>query len=322
MAYSEELLNKAKNIITDRRTKAESDAKARLDKAYALCPDLLDIDRHFPMIGSEIIKAFSDPSNAKITIQQLRAESEELNKARELCLKSVGLPADYTAPRYFCPECSDTGYLEYKMCDCMKKELVKLSAQSSGLGTLIGKQSFENFSLDYYLGSDRDIMTANLIIAKNYASDFSNASPSLLMMGDTGLGKTHLSTAIAEKVMEKGYNVLYETSENLISAFSYERFNRGYNDTAENKAEKLLECDMLIIDDFGTEVVNQFSLSVIYNILNTRTTKSLPTIISTNLTRAQIRERYADRIASRLFGEFTVLSFTGKDVRMQKLGRS
>lgn len=321
MSFIAESINEAKNIITERRMRAESEAHARLLKAYSLCPELKEIDSHFPKIGQAILEAFSsDPSKAEEKIALLRKDSEELNAAREECLKSAGLDKDYTSPKYSCEKCKDTGYLEFKMCDCMKRELVLLGYKNSGLGALLEKQSFDNFSLDYYEPSDRELMEANLVACKSYAENFDTDSASLLLMGSTGLGKTHLSTSIARAVIDKGYDVLYETSENLISAFSYERFNRGYGDNSESRTDRYYECDLLIIDDFGTEVANQFSVSCFYNLINTRTSKALPTIINTNLSAKTMLERYTDRVYSRLMGEFAVLQFgDGEDIRMKKL---
>lgn len=322
MPFDSESINEAKNIITERRLKAESDAHARLMKAYSLCPRLKEIDAIYPRIGQDIINAFaSDPQNAEKRIAELRAESERADKQRSICLASVGLPHDYTAPRYVCSKCNDTGYLEYKMCECMKKELVKLGYKNSGLGHLLSKQSFENFSLDCYRSPEaRELMDGNLRICKRYAETFGEGSPSLLLAGPTGLGKTHLSTAIASTVIGKGFDVLYETSENLISRFSYERFGRGYGDTGESRTDRAFECDLLIIDDFGTEVVNQFSSSCFYNLINTRMTKNLPTIINTNLSGKAILEKYSDRVYSRLVGEFNVIQFPegNADIRIYK----
>ena len=319
MGFSEENLTAVKNLITERRTKAESEAHQRLIEVYKKLPELKELDAHYPLIGQGIINAFSNPKTAAKTIEELHKESDALNEARAQYLESIGLPSDYTAPRYFCKKCKDTGYLEYRMCDCMKKELVKMSYKSSGLGSLLETQSFDNFSLDFYTGEDRLTMEMNVEIAKNFVEGFGKDTPSLLLMGGTGLGKTHLSTAIASAVIEKGHDVLYETSQNIISDFSFERFGRGFGDQSENKTARYFDCDLLIIDDFGTEETNQFSVACFYNLINTRQNKNLPTIINTNILSDAIAKRYTERIASRLFGEFTVLSFTGKDIRMQKL---
>ena len=321
MPFDSESINDAKNIITERRTKAESEAHLRLMNAYSLCPELKEIDSHYPKIGQAIIEAFAaDPKNAEKRIAELRKESEELDEARKACLASAGLPLDYTSPHYVCDKCKDTGYLEFKMCDCMKRELVRLGYKNSGLGALLEKQSFDNFSLNYYSGADKELMEGNYLACKGYAEKFGQDSPSLLLTGATGLGKTHLSTAIAKTVIDKGYDVLYEMSENLISKFSYERFGRGYGDQSESRTDRLFECDLLIIDDFGTEVTNQFSSSCFYNLINTRLSKGLPTIINTNLSGKAILERYSDRVYSRLVGEFNVIQFPSgnTDIRIYK----
>lgn len=318
MGFSLENLNAVKDILTNRLTSAEAGARSRLLEAYERLPELKELDAQFPKIGKEIIAVFGAP-DASARIEQLRRESEALRAARAEMLKSAGLPTDYTEPHYTCPKCKDSGYLEYSMCDCMKRELVLMGYKSSGLGALLEKQSFDNFSLDYYTGADRQTMELYLRTAKSYAESFNQSSPSLLLMGGTGLGKTHISTAIAATVIKNGNDVLYETAQNIISDFSYERFGKGYGDSSESRTQRYFDCDLLIIDDFGTEETNQFTVSCFYNLINTRHNTGKPMIINTNILHDAIGKRYTDRIASRLFGEFTVLVFPGRDIRMQKL---
>ena len=234
-------------------------------------------------------------------------------------LQRAGFAPDYLQPVYQCEKCKDTGYTEFKMCECMRKELIMLGYKSSGLGSLLGKQRFDNFSLDYYQGNDRLTMEHILDCCRNYAETFGKNSGSLLFMGKTGLGKTHLSTAIAASVIERGYDVVYETAQNLISTFSNERFHSYGNVDKSGGSSRYFDCDLLIIDDFGTEETNQFSVACFYNLINTRSNNARPIIINTNLVREEIKNRYTDRIASRLGGEFTVFPFTGSDIRAQKL---
>ena len=324
MSFSSENIAAAKAIIGDRKIKADAEATIRLKEVYKLCPELREIDSEFPRIGQELIGVFADlkdQAKAQKRIAELKAESEAMEKVRAELLAALGHPADYTRPHYFCEKCQDTGYTEFKMCECMRRELVMLGYKSSGLGALLGKQRFENFNLDYYQGEDRFTMEQNLEICQSYAKTFGKNNESLLFMGNTGLGKTHLSTSIAASVIERGFDVVYETSQNLISTFSFERFHSygNFDNRQSGGSSRYFECDLLIIDDFGTEETNQFSVACFYNLINTRSNNSLPIIINTNLTRSDIRNRYTDRIASRLFGEFAVLSFPGKDIRMQKL---
>ncbi len=323
MAYSEESFRKAKDIITERKTGAERNAEQRLREVHLKSPEIKEIDSAFPKIGQKIVEAVmlgrsKDETNA--IINDIKTESDALSRKRAEAMARLGYPEDYTSPKYFCEKCGDTGFVERDMCQCLKRELTRIGYESSGLGALLSKQSFDNFLLKYYDGDDRVIMEQNLSICKNYAEGFGEGSESLLLMGNTGLGKTHLSTSVAAAVIEKGFDVIYETSQNLISVFSAEQFGRPLpNTNVTRTSDSYFNCDLLIIDDFGTETVTQFTVSCFYNLINTRVNKGLPIIINTNLTQDEIKTKYSDRIASRLFGEFIVLAFPGKDIRMQKL---
>ncbi len=325
MAFSADNINKVKSLINRRRVTAESEARQRLAEVYEKLPELKEIDASFPNIGSEIVKTVAmelTESERTRRIDELRKKSEGLEEKRAQCLKSGGYSADYTAPRYACKKCSDMGYVGVKMCDCMRRECILCGYESSGLGVLLEKQSFDNFSLNYYEGDAKRTMEYNVSTLKKYVSDFDKSSPSLMFMGNTGLGKTHLSTAVARGIIDRGFDVQYVTSQNLIASFSRERFGHSYGDAySEVETAKFFSCELLVIDDFGTEECNQFSVSVFYNLINSRINLGKPIIVNTNLSEREIRTRYADRITSRLFGEFLLFAFPGRDIRMQNLGR-
>ena len=206
------------------------------------------------------------------------------------------------------------------MCGCMRQALIAEGIRSSGLGALYNRQSFENFSLRYYDTSaeDRERASYALERARAYAEGFGPESGNLLLMGPTGLGKTHLSTAIARTVIERGYDVVYETMQNVISDFEYDRFKSGYGET-EQRGERYLACELLILDDLGTEQTNSFVVSTLYHLLNTRLNHGRSTVINTNVGGEELRERYSDRVTSRLLGEYEILLFSGHDIRMQRL---
>ena len=203
----------------------------------------------------------------------------------------------------------------------MKEKLILAGYESSGIGHLIHTQSFDTFRTDMQTNpAIREDYQTLLTIGKEYCEGFDGkGAKNLLFLGGTGLGKTHLSTAIAKTVIENGFDVVYDTVSNILADFEEERFSRSYrSEEGESLTEKYLTCDLLIIDDLGTELTNQFTVSILYNLLNTRINRGLSTIISTNLPHEDIRKRYTDRIASRLFGNYRPLLFRGDDVR-QKL---
>jgi DNA replication protein DnaC len=249
-------------------------------------------------------------------------DNQDLQARREQYLLKAGYPADYDLPPFACQKCKDTGYDGQKMCTCLRAALSREGMKRSGVGKLFETQRFETFRLDYYRHDPRvyAIMQNYLEMCRRFADGFqAEQSGNLLLCGGTGLGKTHLSTSIAGVVVEKGFDVLYESAPNLLSAYEAERFGRG-SGALVSDTTRYLTCDLLIIDDLGAEMTNAFTVGIIYNLLNTRIVSGKSTIISTNLTPDELRSRYTDRVASRLFGEFTVMRFEGKDIRLQKIG--
>lgn len=285
-------------------------------------PEIAKIDRELSLVGLEIMEAAMRDNMAMLEAAKLRNLSL-MDKKRDL-LEAAGYPRDYTEIRYECALCGDTGAIDNKMCSCMRRKLVEAGIESSGMSDLIKAQSFENFSLEYYKQS-ADIFKRMSMVYKllvNYAESFdTKASGNIAMFGGTGLGKTHLSSAVARCVIERGYDVYYVGAQRMISDFEYNRFGNGSVANSDGDLEKYTECDLLIIDDLGTEVANQFTTSCLYNVINTRLNKKKQTIISTNLSQDEFRKRYWDRITSRVFGEYVILPFVGTDIRSQKIMR-
>ncbi len=326
MGYNRENYRRIKQEYDGKNLRAKDEAAARQRELHQKIPELRQIDAAMQDVGMKVFReALRGKEGLSQRIAALKAENAEMQKARAECLAYHGYPADYTEPHYECEACMDTGFLGTRICACMKKALVLAGFESSGIGELIKTQSFETFSTEYYREDAANFthMTNVLGYCRSYAADFASSgdkiSPNLLLCGHTGLGKTHLSTAIAKVVIEGGHDVVYETAQNIMSDFEFERFGRGYGDSGESTTERYFSCDLLIIDDLGTEMTNQFTVSCLYNIINTRLNRHLPMIINTNLTQAELRKRYADRITSRLLGEFLPLTFAGSDIRAQQL---
>lgn len=321
MAYSSDSYRKVKDELRESRERAEAEATARRSEIHEAHPDIATVDAALAETGMRLFKiALSGGEDARRRLAKLREENAAMLDLRRKLLVAAGYPEDATEPRYACGECHDSGYIGTKMCACMRRRLILEGFRESGIGGLIDRQSFDNFSLDYYRDErERDEMRFVFERAKKFAETFgTDAAPckNLMFIGGTGLGKTHLSTAIARRVIERGYDVKYESAPNIISDFEDERFGgERYYSRGNSPTDKYFECDLLIIDDLGAEMVNQFTLSSLYNLINTRQNRGLGMLISTNLDGKELRALYNDRITSRLFGEFDILRFRGSDNR-------
>lgn len=309
-----------------RAERAEADADIRREELYAAVPQIREIDGRVSKLGLRAFEAAMAGGDVQKSIRDLRAETESMLKTRAELMAARGYAEDYDQPRYECPTCSDTGYVRGTPCVCLRRRLFQEGMRSSGLAALLPKQNFSNFSLDYYRSNPEIFreMSENLqnvrYFAEHFGTEEEGVPSNLLFVGGTGLGKTHLSTAIAGTVLEKGYDVFYNSAVGMLSDFEARRFGTGMasgDDDAD--VARYTDCDLLILDDLGTEVVNQFSLSCLYHVLNTRLNLGKATVISTNLTPQELRRTYTDRIASRLFGEYHVIRFRGIDVRQQKM---
>ena len=304
---------KVKAIIEQRRRDAIAAADARDFELRRNNDEIRAIDRELVTTGLKLFKAACVGAD----IAPIKERNMALTERRKQILLSLGYPENHTLPDYTCKKCDDTGFEGTKMCSCFRQMLLKENIKSSGIGSLIEKQSFDNF--DFKGVSDPDSikeMKRTVKKAKKFVENFGTTPTNLLLIGKTGTGKTHISTAIAKELIESGFEVIYDSMQNIISAFEQDKFRSGYG-PYEPKADKYFECDLLIIDDLGTEHITQFTVSSLYNLLNTRLNKDLSTVISTNLAPQELSTKYDDRIYSRLFGpETTVLSFTGADRRL------
>lgn len=283
-----------------------------LNAAYSTNPRLSEIDREISGIGAQLAITALSGDSEKIAV--LRAKSVALSKEKSAIFKKE-MVADI---EYDCPLCKDSGYIDGKICECVKKIAAKVIVDELKKQMPLDACTFENFNLNYYSKDGenaRKRMTAILKLCKEYVNSFDpNSSQNLLFMGAPGLGKTHLSFAIVSGVVDKGFLPFYGPAENLFALVSGERFS------GENKGsyQAMLDCDLLVIDDLGTEFLNEFSKSIFYNLINTRLLSKKPTIINTNLTMKEIADRYGERIASRLIGGYNANKFIGMDIRQQK----
>lgn len=324
MSYNRDNYIQVKREFESKYMKAREDAQKRRDDLHARFSELRRIDDSLAETGMRVFRetmAGKELLDERIAV--IRRETEELQTIRGEWLVYHGYPADYTDVKYECEICHDTGSIGLSMCACMRRALTMAGYESSGLGNLIKTQSFETFDISFYKEDKKASINIDKILSacRSYADEFTVGSRSnLFFRGNTGLGKTHLSTSIAKVIIERGYDVVYDTAQNIFADFESERFGHSYNNNGTEKCtSRYFDCDLLIIDDLGAEMSNQFTISCLYNIINTRINYDRSTIINTNLTIDELRRRYSDRITSRLFGEFKPLEFMGSDIRAKKL---
>ena len=323
MGYNQDNYRKIREAYETKYLRAREAADARRAEVYLAIPELREADRELNGLGLEIMRA-SYSGNPEAAIAELKEKNRAVRKARGELLLANGYPADYTDIKYECPLCGDSGFVDCKMCTCMKKKIIEAGYETSGMADLLRTQSFDTFSLDYY-AKDPDahrLMNRIYQVLKQYAETFeSGKSGNFVLFGGTGLGKTHLSSAVARVVLDRGFDVYYTGAVNMLSDFEYQRFGNSMNGDVGQDTSRYFSCDLLIIDDLGTEVTNQFTTSVLYNVINTRLNRHKATIINSNLSQLDFQKRYWDRITSRVLGEYGILIFRGTDIRAQKHNR-
>lgn len=312
-----EIFDEAHQIMASRRRKAQEELNKRISEINEQIPEIKEINNTLFNSGKEVIQLImsSKGKNVQDKIEQIKKRNIDAQNMAKSLLVSHGKTADYLDIKYNCPYCNDTGYIDSNFCDCMKSLFGKLTTEKLNKNSHIALSSFETFRLDYYQNEDYYTMQRIFEYTRKYAENFTLQSENIIMLGDTGLGKTHLSLAIANTVIQKGFNVLYDSAINFL--WNIEREHYSY-ERSTNVLDAVLDADLLIIDDLGTETDTKFNVSMVYNIINTRIVKNKPTIISTNITDfGVIAKTYSGKVSSRIATLYRNLHFCGKDVKFQ-----
>ena len=329
MGYDANVLRRAtQRLEQGRRERRERVENLRRD-AYARQPKLERLDRQLQQTMAQLVAAAlrqgEDPAQA---VREVRERNLAIQQERAVLLGALGLPEDALDDKPACPLCGDTGWQGAKMCRCLRELCAR--EQIAELSKLLdlGEQSFDTFRMDYYSQtpwpggtSPRENMELVYEVCLNYAQKFGRFPiRNLFLTGAPGLGKTFLSACIARTVSEKGHSVVYDTAGNIFAQFEARKFQRDSADGQEARDEtrRYLNCDLLILDDLGSELVTQFTQSALYELVNSRLVGEKHTVISTNLTLEEAARRYPPQIASRLEGEYHALHFFGDDIRLLK----
>lgn len=327
MGYSNSVYKAASDILHERRLNAEKAAERRKEEVYERFPRVKELEKQISMSGIKTARAVLAGGDVKVEVEKLRDKDLAMQAEVKRILTDNGYPANYFEPKYFCKKCEDKGYYDINgktvRCSCMKSALVTCACAELNRYAPLSLSTFESFDLEYYdksinpkvKTSPYEHMSKVFRLCQNYADNFSKNSESILMSGETGLGKTHLSLAIANEVIKKGYGVVYASAPPIISKLEKEYFS---SDKDDSLFSMLADCDLLIIDDLGTEFYSQFAVSQFYNLFNSRMLSNKPIIINTNLTITELKEKYTDRFVSRICGNARQLDFLGRDIRIRR----
>lgn len=323
MSYTKENLQYATQVIAERKRNAERTHDVRHREVIEKIPEIAQYEAQLAQTGVAVLKAIDMDGDIDKYIAELAQINGKIQQFIKDALVKGGYPEDYLEIPYTCKTCEDTGFKNGRICSCRKKLLNELSLNDLRKVSPSDVCRFDNFSLDYYPTapdavygiSPREKMEEILEYCRCYADDFDEESGSLYMRGATGLGKTHLSLAIGNIVALKGFSVVYGSAQNLFSAMERDKFS-NYN--SSETEDRLINADLLIIDDLGSEFTTRFTVDKLLNIINTRINLRKPVIISTNLSDKELEEKYDQRITSRIIGNYTPLYFMGRDIRQIK----
>ncbi len=306
----------------ERQLQNKTILESRTREIYKKIPELLEIEHSIAEYSvASARKLFGGDSDA---IKNLKQQLAELRIRKAQLLKDAGYPADYLSPIYNCPDCKDSGYINGKYCHCFTQKIIDIIYDQSNLKDILVYENFSNFSLKYY--SDNEVDSNGLSplkAAKNayyecqkFVETFDSSFSNLLFYGDTGIGKTFLSNCISKEVLDKGHSVIYFTAFQLFDILSRGIFDKDNKAMAAH--QNIFECDLLIIDDLGTELTNAFTSSQLFLCLNERILRKKSTIISTNLNMVQLGEIYSERTFSRILKYYKIIKMFGDDIRIKK----
>ena len=248
----------------------------------------------------------------------LKGSLASLSLQKQRLLTEAGFPSNYLEPVYDCPDCKDTGYIEGQKCHCFRQAIVRLLYEQSGIRDMLEKENFSVLSYDYYQGEDLERFQKAVIGCRNFIKTFDTDYQNLFFYGTVGTGKSFLSGCVAKELIESGHSVIYFSAAGLFELLSRNMFDYKNREDSAGFHDDLHSCDLLIIDDLGTEYTKNIAPSVLFSLLNGRHLNKKSTIISTNLSLEDIRNRYSDRVFSRITNQYHICKFTGIDIRMLK----
>ena len=329
MSLDGKLLSHAREIMHDRKIRHEATFRQQREALYTAHPNLQAIDEALQKTVRDVIRlTITESPNLEAHLAEIGEQNQALQAESRALLVKAGYQADYLDDKPMCLVCKDVGHHSAGLCNCLLSIYRTLQAKELSDLLNINQENFEAFSLTYYddrtidprFGlTARDNMEINYQICHKYATAFGSESGNLLLTGAPGLGKTFLSSCLAKTVLESGFSVVYDTAAGLFSKFEAEKFgHRNDHTAAQSEVQRYLNCDLLILDDLGTEMTTNFTISALYTLINTRLLQKKQTVINTNFSLDELATKYSTQIMSRLEGEYERLTFFGQDIRKLK----
>ena len=327
MALKNDQYNQILREYDSRRFQNKHQLDRRIEEAYDRIPQLKELEEE--MISLSAMSGRLALRGDDSGLQELKARLSDLENRQLALLREAGFPADHLKMHYQCTKCNDTGYIGNEKCNCFKQAIADLMYSDSNIKAVLAKENFSRFSFGYYSDDYVDEATglsplSNMqkvvAICKNYIKHFHKNHDNLLLLGNTGVGKTFLANCIAKELLDRGNTVIYLTAFRLFDILEKHKFSKDEDSayTASNQFDYILDCDLLIIDDLGTELNNSFTNSQLYLIINERLLHQKSTVISTNLSLPNINSTYGERIFSRIVSSFSVQRIIGEDIRLHK----
>ncbi len=317
MTYDGKILARARDRLDARREQNAREHALRTERAYAAAPALRECDETLRAQMLELVRlTLSGEAESAEKIEKLREENLAVQQRRRALLAQLGHGADWLDEIVSCPKCRDTGVYGGGVCSCLKTLYNAELTRDVGVLLQNGDERFEKFDLSLYDAPARETMKKVFEAARFFAENFPAGTQNLLFQGGTGLGKTFLSACVARTVAQRGYSVCYDTAAAVIGSFEAQKFARS--EEADARVRRMLACDLMILDDLGTEMPTPMAESALYTLINTRMIEGKKTIVSTNLSYDEMERRYSAQICSRIRGGFERLPFVGRDIRLLK----
>ncbi|MCH5345112.1 MAG: ATP-binding protein [Acetatifactor sp.] len=293
----------------------------RRAQVYRECPELQELDSSVGSTSVTQARLLLDGDDSALAT--LRSSLKEIADRRKKLLAAVGYPEDYLEPIYDCPDCQDTGYRQTsdglrEKCHCFRRQEISLLYEQSNIQDMVSRENFSTLSYSYYQGEDLERFQKAVQICQNFVQNFKQDYQNLFFYGTVGTGKSFLSGCVANELLGQGMSVIYFSASGLFETLAKYAFSTKEKDALSAFYNDLYNCDLVIVDDLGTEVTNSFVTSQLFACLNERHLRKHSTIISTNLSLEELRDRYSDRVFSRVTSNYTLCKLTGPDIRMQR----